>query len=70
MRAEELIQRYYTAFNAQDTETFLSLLTDDVIHDINQGGRAIGRDAAEFTVLKLTRNLSTQPGGDGSACIR
>ena len=31
----KLIQNYYAAFNAGDMDTFLSLLTDDVIHDIN-----------------------------------
>jgi len=41
----ELIQQYYAAFNAGDMDTFLNLLTDDVIHDINQGGREVGRDA-------------------------
>ena len=40
-----LIQRYYQAFNADDMETFLSLLSDDVAHDINQGKREIGKDA-------------------------
>ncbi|WP_027855840.1 ketosteroid isomerase-related protein [Marinobacterium jannaschii] len=41
----ELIQQYYAAFNAGDMDVFLNLLTDDVIHDINQGGREVGRDA-------------------------
>jgi len=40
-----LIEQYYAAFNSTDMETFLSLLTDDVIHDINQGKREIGKDA-------------------------
>lgn len=43
--AETLIRRYYDAFNRGDMETFLSLLTDDVAHDINQGGRETGRAA-------------------------
>ena len=30
-------------------ETFLNLLTDDVIHDINQGRREVGKEA--FTVF-------------------
>ena len=38
----DLITRYYAAFNAADMETFLSLLTDDVVHDINQGERETG----------------------------
>ena len=41
----DLIRRYYAAFNAGDMKTFESLLTDDVIHDINQGQREIGKDA-------------------------
>jgi len=45
----ELIKKYYDAFNKGDMSTFLSLLTEDVIHDINQGGREVGKPAfAEF----------------------
>ncbi|BBL69595.1 ketosteroid isomerase-related protein [Methylogaea oryzae] len=40
-----LIKNYYAAFNAGDMDTFLNLLTDDVIHDINQGAREVGKDA-------------------------
>lgn len=43
--AIDLIQRYYAAFNQGDMETFLSLLTDDVVHDINQSARETGRTA-------------------------
>ena len=43
--AETTIRAYYAAFNAGDTEAFLDLLTEDVIHDISQGGRETGRDA-------------------------
>lgn len=39
-----LIKQYYDAFNAADMDTFLSLLTDDVIHDVNQGKRETGKD--------------------------
>lgn len=37
-----LLERYYAAFNAGLRDTFLSLLTDDIIHDINQGGSEHG----------------------------
>lgn len=40
----ELLQRYYDAFNRQDMATFLALLTDDVVHDINQGEREVGKE--------------------------
>ncbi|MFN0042038.1 MAG: ketosteroid isomerase-related protein [Alphaproteobacteria bacterium] len=42
-KTETLIRRYYAAFNAQDMGTFLSLLDVRVAHDLNQGGREIGR---------------------------
>ncbi|WP_137134876.1 ketosteroid isomerase-related protein [Rhizobium sp. FKY42] len=45
MSASDIIRAYYDAFNAQDMETFLALLTDDVAHDINQGERQNGKDA-------------------------
>lgn len=40
----QLINAYLAAFNAGDMETLLGLLDDDVVHDINQGGREIGRE--------------------------
>jgi steroid delta-isomerase-like uncharacterized protein len=45
MSAEELIRSYYAAFNAGDFDGMVALLTDDVVHDINQGGRETGRAA-------------------------
>ena len=40
-----LINQYYSAFNHQDIDAFLNCLSDDVIHDINQGKQQIGREA-------------------------
>lgn len=52
----ELLHKYYAAFNAQDMETFLSLLTDDVIHDINQGDREVGKDTFSAFMDRMNRN--------------
>ena len=52
----KLLQDYYAAFNAQDMEAFLSLLTDDVIHDINQGTREIGKDAFVAFMDRMNKN--------------
>ncbi len=41
----QLIQSYYAAFNARDFAGMLALLSDDVAHDVNQGGRETGREA-------------------------
>jgi steroid delta-isomerase-like uncharacterized protein len=42
---EALIRNYYDRFNAKDVDGFLNLLTDDVVHDISQGGREAGKAA-------------------------
>lgn len=42
---EILIKDYYAAFNAGDMPRFLGMLTDDVVHDINQGARETGKQA-------------------------
>lgn len=43
-RAIALVGDYYAAFNRGDRETMLACLADDVAHNINQGGREIGRE--------------------------
>ncbi|WP_217477563.1 ketosteroid isomerase-related protein [Stutzerimonas stutzeri] len=72
----QLLQRYYDAFNAGDMETFLSLLTDDVIHDINQGGREVGKPAFAAFMERMNRNyretivdlsITTNEAGDRAA---
>lgn len=47
--SREIIDRYFTAFNAGDTDTMLALVSDDVQHFVNQGERRAGRaQFAEF----------------------
>lgn len=41
----QLIESYYRAFNARDYAGMLELVSDDVIHDVNQGPREQGRAA-------------------------
>lgn len=49
IEALALLTRYYAAFNAGDWQGMLDCLDDGVIHDINQGGRQVGKAAfAEF----------------------
>lgn len=45
MKTKEIIAAYYSAFNRKDVESFLSLLSESVVHDINQGKRESGKDA-------------------------
>lgn len=47
--SRDIIERYFTAFNAQDAEGMLALVTDDITHHVNQGPVREGRAAfAEF----------------------
>jgi len=41
----QLVHAYYAAFNAGDRAAMLALLTDDVVHDLNQSARETGREA-------------------------
>lgn len=41
---EALIRRYYDAFNAGNIDGMLECVTDDVVHDVNQGERRLGRE--------------------------
>jgi steroid delta-isomerase-like uncharacterized protein len=42
-QTENLIRRYYAAFNARDWDGMVACLSDDVVHDVNQGGRHRGK---------------------------
>ena len=41
---ETLIRRYYDHFNRGDIEGMLTCVSDDVIHDVNQGERRAGKE--------------------------
>jgi len=53
-----LIERYYAAFNAGDDEGMLACLTEDVVHDINQGSRQQGKDAFRAFLAHMDRCYS------------
>lgn len=51
-----LVERYYAAFNAGDGEAMLACLSDDVAHDINQGGRQVGKAAFGAFLAHMDRS--------------
>jgi len=51
----DLIGRYYAAFNNGDWAGMLAELSDDVVHDINQGGREHGREAFAAFLARMER---------------
>ncbi|MBU6235707.1 MAG: nuclear transport factor 2 family protein [Alphaproteobacteria bacterium] len=49
LQAVKLVTQYYDAFNNGDNATMLACLCDDFVHDVNQGGRRVGKKLfAEF----------------------
>ena len=42
--ASQLVETYYRTFNTGGREAFLALLTEDVVHGINQGEEQRGRE--------------------------
>lgn len=44
-RMNPLIEAYYAAFNSGDREALLEMLTDDVVHEINEGATETGKEA-------------------------
>ncbi|MFK7891054.1 MAG: ketosteroid isomerase-related protein [Granulosicoccus sp.] len=59
-QTEALIRNYYDAFNRNDMSEFLNLLTDDVIHDINQGERETGKEAFSQFMQKMNAHYHEQ----------
>ncbi|MBO0902132.1 ketosteroid isomerase-related protein [Jiella sonneratiae] len=53
---EALVRRYLEAFNGGDVDTMLSLLDEDVAHDVNEGGREIGKDAFRLFMATMHRH--------------
>ncbi|MEK9970524.1 MAG: nuclear transport factor 2 family protein [Ferrovibrio sp.] len=50
-----LVQRYFDAFNARDTEACLSLLADDVVHDADDGTHETGKRAFRDFLERINR---------------
>ncbi len=71
--AAALIGDYYARFNAGDRPGLLALLTDDVVHDINQGGRDVGKPAFATFLEHMDRcyrekltDIVVMPAADGT----
>ncbi len=54
-RSVALIRSYYAAFNARDWDSMLACLSDDVVHDINQGRRETGKPAFRAFLAHMER---------------
>lgn len=54
-RATERVLDYYAAFNRGDHAGMLALLADEVVHDINQGEREVGKAAFAAFLARMQR---------------
>ena len=68
-----LIERYYRAFNAGDSEGMLACLAEDVVHDVNQGARRTGKTAFRAFAAHMERcyaeqleNIAVMASADGA----
>jgi steroid delta-isomerase-like uncharacterized protein len=52
---QDIISAYLAAFNCGDWPGMLALLTDDVVHDINQGGAEHGKPAFAGFLDRMAR---------------
>ena len=50
-----MLEAYYQAFNSGDRETMFSLLAEDVVHDLNQGGSETGLAAFRAFMERMDR---------------
>jgi len=77
MTAHDIVSAYYSAFNAKDWATMLSLLSNDIRHDSNQGDTRTGKDAFtkflqhmddcyDETLIDMV--IMTEPTGTRVAC--
>lgn len=51
-----LLQRYYDACNAGDVDAAVACLADDVVHDVNQGERRLGKDRFHAYIARMAHH--------------
>ncbi len=57
---KNLIQHYYDTFNSGNREALLELLSDDVVHEINEGSPEVGRDTFRTFLERMDRCYQEQ----------
>lgn len=60
MTDTELVTAYYAAFNRGDWDGMCALLAEDVAHDLNQGGREVGRATFRAFLDRMNRSYGEQ----------
>ncbi|KPN63440.1 nuclear transport factor 2 family protein [Aliiroseovarius crassostreae] len=58
--SRDTIQRYYAAFNAGDIAGMVACLSDEFVHDVNEGARRVGKDAFGEFCAHMNETYSEQ----------
>ncbi len=53
---KSLIQDYYAAFNSGDREALLAMLSDDIVHEINESATETGKEAFLDFLKRMDRS--------------
>ena len=56
----KLIRSYYDAFNRGDSAAMLDHLSEDVIHDVNQGERRVGKEKFRAFNARMNHNYKEE----------
>jgi steroid delta-isomerase-like uncharacterized protein len=59
-RTSALILRFYSAYNRRDIDGMLDCVNDDVVHDLNQGQREVGKAALRAYLQRILRCYSEE----------
>ncbi len=57
---KKLLEAYYAAFNRGDVRALVEMLDDAVVHEINQGGREVGKEAFSRFMDKMNSHYREQ----------
>ncbi|HLL24829.1 MAG TPA: ketosteroid isomerase-related protein [Kofleriaceae bacterium] len=60
MTDTDVVTAYYEAFNRGDWDGMCAFLTDDVLHDLNQGARETGRAAFRAFLARMNQSYREQ----------
>ncbi|MFM1815497.1 MAG: hypothetical protein RLZ98_2192 [Pseudomonadota bacterium] len=53
---QPLIRRYFDAFNSGDIDGMLACVTDDIVHDVNQGERREGKERFHAFLARMAHH--------------
>lgn len=56
----QILEAYYRAFNSGDFAGMLALLAPDIIHDVNQGTREVGKEAFAAFLERMNTSYHEQ----------